>query len=89
MDNLTRAVKSNFSRREVVRWLELQDAYTELAIVQISTIALQQTLTMWEADLIKLRNLKSYNWWLFLSISDYWCTNKERDQISPLILMSF
>jgi len=61
MDNLTRAVKSNFSRREVVRWLELQDAYTELAIVQISTIALQQTLTMWEADLIKLRNLKSYN----------------------------
>jgi len=28
VDNLTRAVKPNFSRGEVVRWLESQDVYT-------------------------------------------------------------
>jgi len=42
MDNLPRAAE-NFSRNEIVRWLESQDAYTlHRRLAKISTIALQR-----------------------------------------------
>jgi len=65
VDNLTRAVKPNFSRGEVVRWLESQDAYTLYQLLRRKFPRLHYNVTniddVWEADLIELRNLKSYN----------------------------
>ena len=65
VDNLTRAVKPNFSRGEVVRWLESQDAYTLHRPLHRKFPRLHYNVTniddVWEADLIELRNLKSYN----------------------------
>ncbi|XP_071576891.1 uncharacterized protein [Temnothorax nylanderi] len=64
-DNLTRAAKPNFSRNEVTRWLETQDAYTLHRPSRRKFPRLHYTVTniddLWEADLIELRNLKSYN----------------------------
>ncbi|XP_018368781.1 PREDICTED: uncharacterized protein LOC108764877 [Trachymyrmex cornetzi] len=65
VDNLTRAVKPNFSRGEVVRWLESQDAYTLHRPLRRKFPRLHYNVTniddVWETDLIELRNLKSYN----------------------------
>lgn len=64
-DNLSRAAKPNFSRNEVVRWLESQDAYTLHRPLRRKFPRLHYNVTniddLWEADLIELRNLKSYN----------------------------
>lgn len=65
VDNLTRAAKPNFSRDEVKRWLESQDAYTLHRPSRRKFPRLHYNVTniddLWEADLIELRNLKSYN----------------------------
>jgi len=65
VDNLIRAVKPNFSRGEVVRWLESRDAYTLHRSLRRKFPRLHYSVTniddVWEADLIELRNLKSYN----------------------------
>ena len=65
MDNLKRAAKSHFTRNEVSRWLETQDAYTLHRPVRRKFPRLHYNVTniddVWEADLIELRNLKSYN----------------------------
>ena len=65
VDNLTRAVKLNFSRGEVVRWLETQNAYTLHRPLHRKFSRLHYNVTniddVWEADSIELRNLKSYN----------------------------
>lgn len=64
-DNLSRAAKPNFSRKEVARWLESQDAYTLHRPSRRKFPRLRYNVTniddLWEADLIELRNLKSYN----------------------------
>ncbi|XP_018370871.1 PREDICTED: uncharacterized protein LOC108766206 [Trachymyrmex cornetzi] len=64
VDNLTRAVKPNFSRGEVVRWLKSQDAYMLHRSLRRKFPRLHYNVTniddMWEADLMELRNLKSY-----------------------------
>lgn len=64
-DNLARAAKPNFSRNEIVRWLESQDAYTLHRPTRRKFPRLHYNVTniddLWEADLIELRNLKSYN----------------------------
>lgn len=64
-DNLSRAAKPHFSRSEVVRWLESQDAYTLHRPIRRKFPRLHYSVTniddLWEADLIELRNLKSYN----------------------------
>ncbi|XP_024867743.1 uncharacterized protein LOC112451997 [Temnothorax curvispinosus] len=64
-DNLTRAAKPNFSRNKVTRWLETQDAYTLHRLSRRKFPRLHYTVSniddLWEADLIKLRNLESYN----------------------------
>lgn len=63
--NLSRAAKPNFSRNEVVDWLKSQDAYTLHRTVRRKFPRLHYNVTniddLWEADLIDLRNLKSYN----------------------------
>lgn len=63
--NLSRAAKPNFSRNEVVDWLKSQDAYTLHRPVRRKFPRLHYNVTniddLWEADLIDLRNLKSYN----------------------------
>ncbi|XP_018370163.1 PREDICTED: uncharacterized protein LOC108765815 [Trachymyrmex cornetzi] len=65
VDNLTRADNPNFSRGEVVRWLESQEAYTLHRLLRRKFPRLHYNVTniddVWEADLIELRNLKSYN----------------------------
>jgi len=65
VDNLTRAAKSNFSRNEIVRWLESQDVYTLHRHSRRKFSRLHYSVTnvddVWDADLIKLRNIKSYN----------------------------
>jgi len=65
VDNLTCAVKPNFSRGEVIRWLESQDVYTLHRPLRKKFPRLHYNITnidnVWEADLIELRNLKSYN----------------------------
>lgn len=65
VENLTRAAKPNFSRGEVVRWLESQDAYTLHRPLRRKFPRLHYSVTnvddVWEADLIELRNLKRYN----------------------------
>jgi hypothetical protein len=65
VDNLARAAKPNFSRNEVARWLESQDAYTLHRPLRRKFPRLHYNVTniddVWEADLIELRNLKSYN----------------------------
>ena len=63
VDNLIRAVKPNFSR-EVVRWLESQDAYTLHRRLRRKFPRLHYSVNIndvWKANLIELRNLKSYN----------------------------
>ncbi|XP_050453458.1 uncharacterized protein LOC126852566 [Cataglyphis hispanica] len=63
--NLSRAAKPNFTRNEVIDWLKLQDAYTLHRPVRRKFPRLHYNVTniddLWEADLIDLRNLKSYN----------------------------
>ncbi|KAL6417047.1 hypothetical protein ACFW04_013035 [Cataglyphis niger] len=63
--NLSRAAKSNFTRNEVDDWLKSQDAYTLHRPVRRKFPRLHYNVTniddLWEADLIDLRNLKSYN----------------------------
>lgn len=63
--NLSRAAKPNFSRNEVVDWLKSQDAYTLHRPVRRKFPRLHYNVTniddLWEADLIDLRNLKTYN----------------------------
>lgn len=65
LDNLSRAVKPNFTRNKVVEWLKSQDAYTLHRPVRRKFPRLHYNVTniddLWEADLIDLRNLKSYN----------------------------
>ncbi|RLU21740.1 hypothetical protein DMN91_006116 [Ooceraea biroi] len=65
VDNLSRAAKTNFSRTTVIQWLESQDAYTLHRLSQRKFPRLHYAVTniddLWEADLIELRNLKSYN----------------------------
>jgi len=65
VDNLSRAAKPNFSRNEIVRWLESQDAYALHRPSRRKFPRLHYSVTnvddVWEADLIELRNLKSYN----------------------------
>lgn len=65
VDNLARAAKPNFTRNDVVRWLESQDAYTLHRPLRRKFPRLHYNVTniddVWEADLIELRNLKSYN----------------------------
>ncbi|XP_077270152.1 uncharacterized protein LOC143901600 [Temnothorax americanus] len=64
-DNLTRAAKPNVFRNEVTRWLETQDAYTLHRPSRKKFSRLHYNVSniddVWEADLIELRNLKSYN----------------------------
>ncbi|XP_011858854.1 PREDICTED: uncharacterized protein LOC105556376 [Vollenhovia emeryi] len=64
-DNLYRAAKPKFSRNGVARWLESQDAYTLHRPLRRKFPRLHYNVTniddLWEADLIELRNLKSYN----------------------------
>ncbi|XP_020296313.1 uncharacterized protein LOC109861181 [Pseudomyrmex gracilis] len=63
--NLSRAAKPNYSRKDVVCWLCSQDAYTLHRPVQQKFPRLHYNVTNvddhWEADLIELRNLRSYN----------------------------
>lgn len=63
VDNLIRA--ANLSRNKVVRWLEAQDAYTLHRPLRRKFPRMHYNVTniddLWEADLIELRNLKSYN----------------------------
>jgi len=65
VDNLTRAAKPNFSRNEIVRWLESQDAYTLHRPSRRKFSRLHYSVTnvddVWKADLIELRNIKNYN----------------------------
>ncbi|XP_070171427.1 uncharacterized protein [Polyergus mexicanus] len=65
MANLSRAAKPNFTRNEVVDWLKSQDAYTLHRPVRRKFPRLHYNVTniddLWEADLIDIRNLKSYN----------------------------
>jgi len=65
VNNLTRAAKSNFSRNEIVRWLESQDAYSLHCPSRRKFPRLHYSMTnvddVWEADLIKFRNIKRYN----------------------------
>ena len=65
VDNLARAAKPNFSRNEVVRWLESQDPYTLHRPSRRKFPRLHYNVTniddVWEADLIELCNLKTYN----------------------------
>ncbi|XP_011630945.1 uncharacterized protein LOC105423016 [Pogonomyrmex barbatus] len=64
-DNLSRAAKPNFSRKEVACWLESQDAYTLHRPSRRKFPRLRYNVTniddLWEDDLIELCNLKSYN----------------------------
>lgn len=64
-ENLVRASNPAFDRRSVVRWLELQDAYTLHRLIRRNFQRLHYNVTniddVWEADLIDLRNLKNYN----------------------------
>lgn len=64
-ENLSRAAKSNFTRNEVVDWLKSQDPYTLHRPVRRKFPRLHYNVAniddLWEADLIDLRNLKSYN----------------------------
>ncbi|XP_067217348.1 uncharacterized protein [Linepithema humile] len=63
VDNLFRA--ANLSRNNVARWLEAQDAYTLHRPLRRKFPRMHYNVTniddLWEADLIELRNLKSYN----------------------------
>lgn len=63
VNNLFRA--SNLSRNKVTRWLETQDAYTLHRPLRRKFPRMHYNVTniddLWEADLIELRNLKSYN----------------------------
>ncbi|XP_070169440.1 uncharacterized protein [Polyergus mexicanus] len=63
--NLSRAAKPNFTRNEVIDWLKSQDAYTLHRPVRRKFPRLHYNVTniddLWEADLIDIRNLKSYN----------------------------
>ncbi|XP_067204112.1 uncharacterized protein [Linepithema humile] len=63
VDNLFRA--ANLSRSNVARWLEAQDAYTLHRPLRRKFPRMHYNVTniddLWEADLIELRNLKSYN----------------------------
>ena len=65
VDNLSRAAKPNFTRNDVIEWLKSQDAYTLHRPVRRKFPRLHYNVTniddLWEADLIDLRNLKSYN----------------------------
>ena len=64
MDILIRVVKPNFSRGEVMRWLESQNAYTLHRPMREKFPWLHYVTNIddvWEVDLIELRNLKSYN----------------------------
>ena len=58
VDNLIQAIKLNFSLGEVVRWLELQDAYTLHRSLRRKFPRLHYNVIniddVWEADLIKL-----------------------------------
>lgn len=64
-DNLTRAAKPNFTRKEVTRWLESQDVYTLHRPSRRKFPRIHYNVTniddLWEADLIELRNLKRHN----------------------------
>ncbi|XP_067204506.1 uncharacterized protein [Linepithema humile] len=63
VDNLFRA--ANLPRNNVERWLEAQDAYTLHRPLRRKFPRMHYNVTniddLWEADLIELRNLKSYN----------------------------
>lgn len=65
VENLTRAAKPNYTHDDIVRWLESQDAYTLHRPLRRKFPRLHYNVTniddVWEADLIELRNLKSYN----------------------------
>ena len=63
MDNLTRAAKPNFLREEVMRWFESQDTLHWPLRRKFPQLHYNVTNIddVWEADLIKLQNLKSYN----------------------------
>ena len=80
VDNLTRAVKPNFSQGEVVRWLESQDAYTlhrslRRKFPHFAEIALQRN-KHWRCvgDRFDRTPKSKKLQWLFLSASDYRCT---------------
>ncbi|XP_020298734.1 uncharacterized protein LOC109862969 [Pseudomyrmex gracilis] len=64
-ENLSRAAKPNYSCEDVVRWLRSQDAYTLHRPARRKFPRLHYNVTniddLWEADLIELRNLRSYN----------------------------
>lgn len=64
-ENLSRAAKPNFTRNDVVEWLKSQDAYTLHRPVRRKFPRLHYNVSniddLWEADLIDIRNLKSYN----------------------------
>src|SRR5580765_323535 len=64
-ENLLRAAKPNFTRNDVTEWLKSQDAYTLHRPVRRKFPRLHYNVTniddLWEADLIDLRSLKSYN----------------------------
>jgi len=95
VDNLTRAVKSNFSRGEVVRWLESQDALHRPLHRKFPRLHYNVTNDVWEADLIELRNLKSYNdgySYLLLIIdvlSKYVWVEPLRDKTSNSVIKAF
>ncbi|XP_039305166.1 uncharacterized protein LOC120357759 [Solenopsis invicta] len=65
VENLTRAAKPNFTRNNVARWLESQDAYSLHRPLRRKFPRLHYNVTniddVWEGDLIEVRNLKSYN----------------------------
>lgn len=65
VNNLSRAAKTNFEPNEIVDWLKSQDAYTLHRPIRRKFPRLHYNVTniddLWEADLIELRNLKSYN----------------------------
>lgn len=98
-ENLSRAARPNFSRNEVVRWLESQDAYTLHRPLRRKFPRLHYSVTniddLWEADLIELRNLKSYNdgyTYLLVIIdvlSKYAWVEPLRDKTSSSVIKAF
>lgn len=64
-ENLLRVVKPDFARDKVVSWLESQDAYTLHRPIRRKFPRLHYNVAniddLWEADLIELVSLRSYN----------------------------
>jgi hypothetical protein len=97
-ENLSRAAKPNFSRNEVSRWLESQDAYTLHRPSRRKFPRLHYSVTniddVWEADLIELRNLKRYNGYSYLlviidTLSKFAWVEPLRDKTCDSVIKAF